>query len=41
MEREAAKQAGRLPALSGQELADISRDLGSLAWAGSGGAKPK
>ncbi len=41
MEREAAKQAVPLPALTGQELADISRYLGSLARAGGAGARPK
>ncbi len=38
MEREAEKQAATLPALTGQELADISRYLGSLA---RGAAVPK
>jgi hypothetical protein len=41
MEREAEKQAVTLPALSGQELADISRYLASLARVGGASQKPR
>ena len=41
MEREAEKQAVMLSALSGWELADISRYLGSLARVGGASQKPR
>ena len=40
MEREAETQAVMLPALSGQELAHISRYLASLARVGGAWQKP-